>query len=185
MYTLDLYCLYKGRSRVLIIIQSRIQKLSVAIPYTIVILCTRYPLTMNNKNKQDVGYYSSEARTWVNCVCRLRPGTSDLVMNPTEGSDGISLRQLARQARATLVGDLTRCRESKEACNFLPCQNFTFGSFELAVDGSGRLFEVSPPPFIDYMRFGRIESVHDEQREAVGTYPGPNHLAWRCKQSAA
>ena len=58
---------------------------------------------MNNKKKQDVGYYSPEARTWVTCVCGLRPDTSDLVMNPTEGSDGILHRQYCYHITLLLI----------------------------------------------------------------------------------
>jgi hypothetical protein len=76
------------------IIDTHIGKLSVAISYTIVTLHMRYPSTINHQNQQDVGYYSPEARTWINLSCDLRSMTSSYFWTPAKGSDRNSLCQL-------------------------------------------------------------------------------------------
>lgn len=51
-----------------------------------------------------------------------------------------------------------------------------FGSFELAVDGSGQLFDVSPPPYIEYMCFGMIEFIFNKRGEAEPIFRGSFYI---------
>ena len=99
---------------------------------------------MNNQNKQDVGYYSTEARTWVKPSCDLRSETSSCAWTPTEGSDGISHRQLARQARAAPAGDRSQIGSSSSLGGLSPGESLTFGSLTFIVDGAGRV-NSNPP----------------------------------------
>ena len=72
------------------------------------------------------------------------------------------------------VGNRIRDRDPDEAYKFTLSQTLTFGSFELVLDSWGRPLDVTPPPYVYYMRFGTNEYLFNEHarpRQALPTRP--------------
>ena len=132
---------------------------------------------MNNKQEQDVGYYSPEAQTWVKPLCDLRSETSSCARTPTEGSDGFLHRQLARQAWVAPARDRSQIGSSLTFGGLPPGERLTFGSLTFTADGAGPV-DINPPAHPDRTIYiGTVAFITNDHGDLRMCLPPIQHIA--------